>query len=67
MVIESVLTCNISIFRNNSTGDCARTSIHQVYELRDRIKSEYHGNERAIDNGNNIIARKFVKAGLDVT
>lgn len=38
-------------------------------ELRDGVKSEYHGKgvQKAIDNVNKIIAPELVKAGLEVT
>lgn len=43
--------------------------IYEALELRDNIKSEYHGKgvSKAIDNINKIIAPELLKAGLEVT
>lgn len=43
--------------------------IYEALELRDGVKSEYHGKgvQKAIDNVNKIIAPELVKSGLEVT
>lgn len=47
----------------------ASTGVHEALELRDNIKSEYHGKGvlTAIKNINELIAPELTKANLEVT
>ncbi|KAJ8914564.1 hypothetical protein NQ315_010028 [Exocentrus adspersus] len=85
MPIKSVFARNIFDSRGNPTVEVdiitdlglfraavpsgASTGIYEALELRDNIKTEYHGKgvQKAIDNINKIIAPELIKAGLEVT
>lgn len=66
--VEVDLVTDLGLFRA-AVPSGASTGIYEALELRDNVKSEYHGKgvKTAINNINAIIAPELVKAGLEVT
>nr|CAH7732840.1 unnamed protein product [Callosobruchus chinensis] len=66
--VEVDLITDLGLFRA-AVPSGASTGVHEALELRDEVKSEYHGKGvfKAIDNVNKIIAPELLKSGLEVT
>ncbi|CAH1969274.1 unnamed protein product [Acanthoscelides obtectus] len=66
--VEVDLVTDLGLFRA-AVPSGASTGVHEALELRDEVKSEYHGKGvfKAIDNVNKIIAPELLKSGLEVT
>ncbi|VEN46995.1 unnamed protein product [Callosobruchus maculatus] len=66
--VEVDLITDLGLFRA-AVPSGASTGVHEALELRDEVKTEYHGKGvfKAIDNVNKIIAPELLKSGLEVT
>ncbi|CAH1185180.1 unnamed protein product [Phyllotreta striolata] len=66
--VEVDITTDLGLFRA-AVPSGASTGIYEALELRDNIKTEYHGKgvSQAIKNINTIIAPELIKAGFEVT
>merc|ERR1712212_1292945 len=66
--VEVDLTTNMGTFRA-AVPSGASTGIYEALELRDKVKSEYHGKgvSKAISNVNNIIAKELVGKDWDLS
>merc|ERR1711868_357928 len=65
--VEVDLTTNLGVFRA-AVPSGASTGIYEALELRDKVKSDYHGKgvSKAIANVNNIIAKELVGKDWDL-
>merc|ERR1711937_780959 len=65
--VEVDLTTNLGVFRA-AVPSGASTGIYEALELRDKVKSDYHGKgvSKAISNVNNIIAKELVGKDWDL-
>ncbi|KAI5637254.1 beta-enolase [Phthorimaea operculella] len=66
--VEVDLVTELGLFRA-AVPSGASTGVHEALELRDNVKSEYHGKGvlTAIKNINDIIAPELLKANIEVT
>jgi len=66
--VEVDLTTNLGVFRA-AVPSGASTGIYEALELRDKVKSEYHGKgvSKAISNVNSIIAKELVGKDFDLS
>ncbi|XP_060067620.1 enolase-like [Ylistrum balloti] len=65
--VEVEVTVNSQVFRA-AVPSGASTGIYEALELRDKVKTEYHGKgvSKAVDNVNNVIGPALVAAKHDV-
>jgi enolase len=66
--VEVDLTTEKGLFRA-AVPSGASTGVHEALELRDEVKTEYHGKgvKKAVSNVNDIIVPALMKANLQVT